>query len=377
MPAYNSGAVNPQQVASIIPNEVFGIAVNWFAPRIPLLSRLPKIPDGSPVFQMVAHSYRPRATTLGAAALVGDTTLTLADGSFVMQGDVLALATGEYVEVTADPAANVVTVRRAASGTTAAAQTSGSAVTLVGNSRTGAEDFPKAISSGLSTSTQVQQVYQHPYSVGGGVNSNTQYPLAPGAATPLAGYKMDAMQNCCDDVEYTAYFGKLELPSVGAGRAKAAGLRNILTTNVTTTPGSASAYKASDFQRDLLTKPRTTGGQPNVVVVASNWMDAFATWSIPLQRIEQGETTFGRPIRSYSCAFLGDVEIWEASLLPSFTAFSLTTSEVRWRVKRPLLDQPYAVTGDLQKGHMLAEMAIEVDNEFHHAWLQGVTAFSS
>jgi len=378
--AYNQGVLNPYQIASTIPNEVFGIAINWFAPRSPLLSRLPKVPDGSPIFQMIGHSYRPRTTTLGAALADNtNTTVVLTDASFIMQGDILALASGEYVEVTADPTNTTnITVRRGISGTTAAAQSNTTAVTLIGNSRTGGEDMPKAISSQLSTATQYMQTIQHPYSVGGGVQSNTLYPLQPGASTPLEGYKMDAMQNAVDDGEYSAYYGKGEAATNStASRAKMNGLSSIITTNKVTSPTSASAYKASDFQRDLLTGPRKTGGAPSMVFVASNWMDAFATWSIPLQRIDQGQTVYGRNIRSYSCAFLGDVEIVEASLLPNFTAFSITPEEVRWRVKRPLIDEPYAKSGDVSKGHMLMELAIEVDNEFHHGWLQGVTAFSA
>lgn len=379
MPAYSQGTVNPYQIANVIPNEVFGIAINWFAPRTPLLSRLPKVPDGSPVFQMIGHSYRPRTTKLNAALADNtNTSITLLDGSFLMQGDILKLASGEYVEVTADPPANnVVTVRRGIAGTTAASQTNATVVVLVGNSRTGAEDGPKAIASSLSTTTQAMQTIQHPYSVGGGVQSNKLYPLQPGASTPLEQYKMDAMQNAMDDGEYSAYYGALELANTTITRSKMAGLRNLITTNLVTSPVSASAYKASDFQRDLLTGPRKTGGAPDMVFVASNWMDAFATWSIPLQRIDQGDTIFGRPIRSYSCAFLGDVEIVESSLLPNFTAFSLTSDEARWRVKRALIDEPYAKSGDTSKGHMLMELAIELDNEFHHGWLEGVTAFSS
>lgn len=380
MPSYSQGNVNPYQIASVIPNEVFGIAINWFAPRTPLLARLPKVPDGSPVFQMVGHTYRPRSTKLNAAVADNtNTTINLLDNSFIMTGDILALASGEYVEVVSDPSTSntTVTVRRGIGGTTAAAQTNATAVVLVGNSRTGGEDSPKSISSSLSTATQVMQTIQHPYSVGGGVQSNTLYPLQPGASTPLEGYKMDAMQNCVDDAEYSAYYGVLEQASSSISRPKMAGLSSIIQTNKVTSPVSASAYKASDFQRDLLTGPRKTGGAPNMVFVSSNWMDAFATWSIPLQRIDQGETIFGRPLRSYSCAFLGDVEIVEASLLPNFTAFSLTADEVRWRVKRPMIDEPYAKSGDVSKGHILVELAIEVDNEFHHGWLQGVTAFSS
>ena len=378
--AYQQGALAPYQIASVIPNEVFGIAINWFAPRTPMLARLNKIPDGSPVFQMIGHKYRPRtATTNAAVANSTGTTLTLVDASYLMQGDVLKLASGEYVEVTADPDAtnNTATVRRGIGGSTAANIANTTTVTLVGNSRTGAEDQPKSIASALATATQYMQVIQHPYSIGGGVISNALFPIQPGVATPLEQYKMDAMQNAMDDAEMAAYLGLAEAPNATVTRAKMAGLRNIISTNLNTQPTNYNGYHAADFQRDLLTKPRKSGGRPDMIFVASNWMDAFATWSIPLQKLDQGDTIFGRNIAAYSCSFLGDVTIVEASLLPDYTAFSVTSDEVRWRVKRPLIDEPYGKSGDLTKGHMLMELAIEVDNEFHHAWVEGVTAFSA
>src|SRR5947209_545770 len=121
MPYGNQGAVTPPQVQSVTPNNIFGIATNWFPNRTPLFSRLAKVPDGNPVFQMVGHSYRPRTTTLGGAVADGvATTITLADASSFMKGDVLKLASGEYVEITADPnlGANTITVRRGIGSTT-------------------------------------------------------------------------------------------------------------------------------------------------------------------------------------------------------------------------------------------------------------------
>jgi hypothetical protein len=381
MSVYVQGAVTPAGIAGVIPNEVFGIAINWFAPRVPLLFRLPKVPDGSPIYQMVGHKYRPRTTTLGAAITSsGATSIVLADNTSFMQGDVLQLASGEHVEIVADPNSDgvTITVNRGVETTTAATQSNGSAVRLVGNSRTGAENSPKAIQSVLTSVTQYAQTFQHPYTIGGGVLSNTLFPVAPGARTPLDQYKMDAMQNALDDISQSSYFGVGEsAANATSGRAKQVGLRTLITTNKVTSPSDASAYKSTSFQRDFLTAPRKSGGYPNIVVLASNWMDAFATWAIPLQKIVQGQTTFGADITAFAAPFLGDVLIIEDSLLPNYTGFSLTEQECRFRFKRPLVDEPYGKIGDTAQGHMIAEGSIELDNEFHHAWVEGVTAFSN
>jgi hypothetical protein len=221
------------------------------------------------------------------------------------------------------------------------------------------------------------QTFQHNFSVGGGVQSNTQMALSPGAATPLAEVEMIAMQNCVDDIETTSYYGKSEANSSTVANQKMAGLKYIMSSNVVTSPSDAAAYKATSFQRDLLTAPRKKGGQPSVVLVASNWMDAFSTWGHPLQLIQAQDSVFGRNISTYRAPFLGDVEIVEASLLPDFTAFSLTEEEVLYRVKRPMVKEDYAKVQDSSDGHILAELSIELRNEAHHAWLEGVTAFSA
>lgn len=381
------GTYAPQQAYGVTPVPTFGIGINWFAPRVPLVARLAKTGYGGPSFKLIGHNFRPRNLTLGAAIADGvATSATVSDVTGLMKGDILKLVSGEYVEITADPTvtntstgAGSITIRRGVSGTTGALQAINSAVYVIGNSRTGAEAAKAAMSGQNVTLTQHMQTVQHGFSVGGGVQSNTYFPLAPGAATPLAQYEMDALQNTLDDFEVSAYLGIAEAPdaSGSAGRAKMAGLRPTLTTNRTTNPADAAAYKASSLQRDLLTKPRKNGGQPDVLVVSSNWMDAFTIWSFQLQMIQQGQTSLGVNITSYRCSFLGDIEIWEASLLPDFTAFSLTSREVGWRVKRPVVREYYGKSGDSTDGHMIGEMAIDIQNEAHHAWLEGVTAFSA
>lgn len=388
MPSYGQqGTYTPLQAYGVTPVPTFGIGINWFAPRIPVVARLPRVDFGGPSFKLVGHRFRPRALTLGAAVVDGtDATITLNDVTMTMKGDVFKLVSGEYVEATGDPTvvtpstgAGTVAVRRGVSGTTAAAQANSSAVVVIGNSRTGAEAAKAAMSGQTVTLTQYMQTVQHGYSVGGGVQSNGLWPLGPGAATPLEQYKMDCLQNVLDDFEYSAYFGIAEAPdaSGSAGRAKMAGLRSTLTTNRVTSPSDAAAYKATSFQRDLLTAPRKNGGAPSAVVVSSNWMDAFTTWGFPLQLVSQGQTSLGVDVSVMKCPFLGDVEIIEASLLPNFTAFSLTAGQVRWRVKRAVVDEPYGKTADSADGHMIGEMALDIESEAHHAWLEGVTAFSA
>ena len=74
MAAYDSGPLTQWEAfnAGVIPNYVFGVAINWFVNRTPLTSRLPKLPVGSAQFLVTNDNYRPRSQVLSSAN--GDTT---------------------------------------------------------------------------------------------------------------------------------------------------------------------------------------------------------------------------------------------------------------------------------------------------------------
>ena len=67
----------------------------------------------------------------------------------------------------------------------------------------------------------------------------------------------------------------------------------------------------------------------------------------------------------------------KAPLLRPFTAIALTSSEVYIRNKRNPYWQLRGARGDMVEGDWIAEMAVEVVNESHHAWVEGITAFSA
>jgi hypothetical protein len=187
---------------------------------------------------------------------------------------------------------------------------------------------------------------------------------------------MDALQNLMDDMESSSYYGLGEDPSV-SGRPKQKGLRSLLTANLTTSPLNSGAYKATDLIRDTLQQCRTSGGDPDVLIVSSNFMTGLATWGQAVQRIDAGVNVFGTPIDIFEAPFLGGVSIIEAPLLKPFTAICLTAAEVRMRMKRNEFWNPRGVRGDAYEGDWIAEGAIEVDNQAHHAWVEGITAFSA
>jgi hypothetical protein len=295
-----------------------------------------------------------------------------------MNGDVLELASGERVEIVGDPNVDngTIPVRRGAEGTTAGTGQSGDTVRLIGNSRTGAEINQNGVALKPVGVSQFCQTWQHPVQVGGSLQASSSFETYSGVRTPFEQYKMDALQNLMDDMEYSSYYGLGEDPAVAA-RPKQKGLRALLSSNRTTSPINAGAYKPTDLIRDTIQQCRVNGGDPDVLLVASNFMTGLAMWGQAVQRIDAGTNVFGTPIDVFEAPFLGGLSIIEAPLLKPYTAVCLTSSEVRMRMKRNEFWNPRGVRGDAYEGDWIAEGAIEVDNQAHHAWVEGITAFSA
>ena len=366
---------NPFNVG-LIPNDVFGVAINWYINRCPLTTRLPKGPVGSPHFLITNDDYRPRQLTLtGAFASGADTTLTVADATVLDEGDVL-LVESEYVLVTATPVtATTATVQRAYAGSTGAAHASAVTAYLITNTRTGAEVNIDAMSRIPAAVTQYCQTVQHAYSVGGALQADYNY--MGGFTTPLQRDKMMAMQHVMDDFESACYYGPGVPLQAQFTRPAMKGLTGLIVTNKTTTPVNGSAYKSTDLMRDTIAKCTAAGGNPGLLVVSSDFQTGLATWGQPLVRLDAGASVFGVNIDLYEAPFLTGIRILVAPLLKQGTAFCLSANEVRIRMKRDMFDKPRGSRGDAEEGDIIMEGAIELDNEAHHAYVTGISGYAA
>jgi hypothetical protein len=376
--AYLQGIQSAFDNQAEVRNNIYVVASNWFVNRCPLVTRIPRLPVGSTTFTIVSRGFRTRTATVANAIAAGDTQITLLDVSPFMNGDVLELASGERVEILGDPsiATNTVTVRRGAEGTTPGTGAVNDSIRLIGNSRTGAEVNQSGVALRPVGVSQYCQTWQHPVQVGGSLQASSAFETYAGVRSPFDQYKMDALQNLMDDMEYTSYYGRGEDPSV-SGRPKQKGVRTLLTANLTTNPVNAGAYKPTDLIRDTVQQCRINGGEPDVLLVSSNFMTGLATWGQAVMRIDAGVNVFGTPIDIFEAPFLGGLSIIEAPLLRPFTVICLTSSEVRMRMKRNEFWNPRGVRGDAYEGDWIAEGGLEVDNQAHHAWVEGITAFSA
>lgn len=377
MPTNSIGIPTYANQSAQVRNDIHVFTTNWFVNRTPLAARLPRLPVGSTNFKIVTRKFqRPRSTTL-AAAITGtsDTSITVADGTTFMVGDVLEIGS-ERLAVTADPTSSTLTVARGLEGTSAATASNGATVTLIGNARTGAEVDQSATSYIPVAVDQYTQTYQHPVQVAGTTQGTSSMELPSGARSPFDQNKMEALGNMMDDIEVSSYYGKGDSGS-STGRPKQKGLKTLLTTNNTTSPTNSVAYKPDDFVRDTVQKCRTAGGDPDVILFSPDWMTAFSVWSKDLTRLDAGANIFGTSINVFTAPFLGRIAMIEAPLLSAGTAITLTSSQIRMRAKRNEFWQPRGSRGDAIEGDWISEMAIELENEHMSAWLSGVTGWSS
>jgi hypothetical protein len=384
------GFLGTQQAGIEARNDITVAVRNWFANRNPLVTRLPYVPVERVDFLMYSHQYRNRSTTLATAISASTTTgLTLGDCTFLMNHDVLELVdtngVTERVQINGDPTGtNTITVIRGVSLTTATtALDTATVVNLIGNSRLGSEVNQTGLTTIGVSRTQYCQTFQFPVQIGGSAQTARAQVMPGGIQSPFDFNMTIQLQNMVDDIENTCYYGISQPPNdTAATTAKMNGLRYILQSNnispaTSTTPTNASAYGSTDLIRDTLQAARSGGGEPDLLVVSTNFMSGFATWGQAVQRIPAGETVFGTPINVLEAPFLHGVTIVEAPLLRPYTAIALTSSEVYIRNKRNPYWNLRGNRGDMVEGDWIAELAIEVVNESHHAWVEGITAFSA
>lgn len=361
-------------------NDISAFLVTMFVPETPLMSMLERQPVDTVTFEWLNSQTRPRSNTVGSGGMAdgSTTTLPVADPSMYLVGDILQIES-EYLEITAVGSTSV-TVIRGAAGSTAAAHTATTAITLIGNSRTGDEIDQDGARVKRTKSTQYCQTYQFPVQVSGSAQS-TRAVLPAGIADLFTSFQVETLRNMKRDMEFTAYYGPGEAPSSGTSRPKQKGLKALITTNKTTSPTNAGAYTPDDFIRDGIQKCRDGGGHPNAALVSTGFLRGLAKWGMTPERTTVGETALGTPITALKVPFLGmDVRFIEAQQLGSptnHTCVLFNLDELKYRAKRNEFWNPRGNRGDRIEGEYIGEGAIQLVNESHHAWIEGVTGFSA
>jgi TusA-related sulfurtransferase len=364
-----------------------------FCNEAPLYSRLPVEPVGNNVFEIITYDLRPAAYTLAGAftASTGSTTLTLADATALQVGDVLEVldtagAATERVEVTAASTDGVtVTVRRARESTTVIANTAGGSagslvVSLIGNSRTGAEVNQQGRRAVRTLVEQYVQTFQYAVEVGGLANAVTATRLPAGISDVFSMNQKVAMTEMVREIERTLYYGIGEKPTAAGDRAKMKGFRTLIKNfngGANYTASAGASFTKLNFAA-AIQKAFDGGGNPDVCVCASNLLTGLSTWSVGLQQFPDPRTNaLGLPIREFQAPFLGQPITFIPSLTMKAGSFLVgTSSDLKMRRIREAFWTPRGIIGDAKQGDYIGDYTAELGHPGWHQFTEGITSFA-
>jgi hypothetical protein len=376
MGAYDPGMQTPYDFLQSVKIPIFGVVQGSMINRTPMLSRLPQAPLGSLSFKTSTTLYRPWQGTNVGAVSANATSLTVVDASVYLTGDVIEVDSEMYLITAINTGSNVITVTSGYASTTSATHADQAVVNLIGNTRTGGEINVTGISRIPVTLTNYPQTFQHPYFVGGSMASASDFALPAGVASVLGRERSIAIVNCSEDVERSIYYARPVGITSATTKPQMAGMRSQIVTNNVFQPTNYASFKPSDLIKNATQPIITAGGNPNVMLMGPDWQYAFMLWSMPLVRITGPDLGFGVAAESFRAPFLNDIQIIICPLMRAGSVFTLTSEEVRLRVKRNLFDKPRGSSGDADQGDIITECAVEVDNETHHGMISGITGWT-
>lgn len=385
------GILQAVQFTAERPTVIDAVAREIFVNETPLWARLPVEPVRDTKYTITTYDVRQRAYAVGTGGMAdGSTTsLPIADASPFMAGDVLEIVTSgtaERVEVTADPntsaTPNTLTVKRGVEGTTGAAHSAADVVTLIGNSRTGAEIDQSGSRPVRSTLTQYLQTFEFPVQVGGlaeAVSGNT--PLPNGATSVFGQNRAVKLREAIRDIEYTSYFGIGQQATAAGDRQKQKGLKTLIASynggaNVKASAGAS--YTRLGFIADTVQRIYDAGGVPDVCVCSTDFLTGLDTWAPNKTAYSGRETTdLGFPIKEIVLPLNADPITFIPSLqMPKGSAFVLSSGDVRMKAIRPLQWVPRANRGDAVEGEWIGDYAIHLDHVQFHAFVGGISSYA-
>lgn len=355
------------------------VANEYYLNLTPFQSLLDQKFVGTPSFKVVSDRPMPKSVPLnGAISSTGTTAFVVDDASVYDVNDVVQ-ALAEYLLVTAvNAGTNTLTVTRGYAGTTALSSIADrTPVYIVGNSRSGAAVNIEAMSLGQVITSQWLQTFQHAYSTGGATATNTGFVSEHGL--PLDRDRWNCLRRTTFDIEDAIAYGRVVAgDSAPTALPAMAGVRQLCASNRVTSPVNGAAYKTDDFIRDTFQAACDNGGAPNRCFVSTDWLSHFAKWkSINDRARDGGKHDLDYAVDSFEVSFMPGVKFTAAPRFRKGTAFLFDDTEVRLRVKRAMHDKPRGSRGDAYEGDVIGEYAIQVDNEAHHVWLEGVTNASA
>lgn len=353
------------------------------APFTVMLSQVSSRPAKSQKVEWLSDQLVPRLTTLAAAVLIGDTTITVASGTgtYFRANDILRLANGENVRVVS-VAGDVITVVRSIGLVAASGVAISTDVIKIGNA--------SAEGATLGTIKMTQQVANYNYCQIQrdplGFTKTLEASDLYGGKEPQYEAKKKMMEHR-RQMENTLFFGQrsLDTSSYSAPIGYCGGLVDFISSNVTTVGGNLTESGFATFLR--------TGfryGSRNKVLFASPLI-VSALSSFPQSKLAPPSSdvrSYGVSLQEYRGANGGTVKIVEKR---DWLDYSTASNQIgSWAVlvdmddvtmrplrKTALLPNRQAPDADSTIQEYLTEYSLQVGIEQNHAILRGVTGYGS
>jgi hypothetical protein len=389
VPNADYGTVFPWDNPEALAEDLTEVALEWkWVNLVPFWSRVQKLPATNPEYHMTGTSRRPDTVTVTVAAVATDTVLTVADPTYILNGDTLELRfadnTVEQLEVIADPneAAAQITVKRGDAFTTAGAIPANTQLYLISNTRTGGEDNQKGIAPRAWKRTNWIETIQHPVEVSGILQDTTAYrsgSIAPGAATPLDAFRMRGLNDWVLDADRAIVYQRGMAPTdSNTKRAKTKGIRQICQDagSYINQPTNYAAFTIEDFTREISEIPAGFGGAPNVYFISNDWISAFARWKMPLVKIDMGETAFNVRIDAYESNAANGIFV-HAPRLRRGTIFATNEEDLMIRFMRMPTWYLRGKLGDSWRGDIVGRIGVQVNNAEQSRFCEGITGFAA
>ena len=351
------------------------------APFTVMLSQVSSRPAKSQKVEWLSDQLVPRLTTLAAAVLIGDTTITVATGTgaYFRPNDILRLANGENVKVTSI-STDVITVTRSIGGVAASAVATSTDVIKIGNAAAEGATIGDIRMTQQVANYNYCQIQRDPL---GFTNTLVQSDLY-GGSEPQYEAKQKMMEHR-RQIENTLFFGQRDLATGTSPTGFCGGLVDFISSNITTVGGSLTESGFATFLR--------TGfryGSRNKVLFASPLI-VSALSSFPQGKLAPPSSdvkSYGVSLQEYRGANGGTVKIVEKR---DWLDYSTSSNQIgSWAVlvdmddvvmrplrKTALLPNRQAPDRDATIQEYLTEFSLQVGIEQNHAILRGVTGYGS
>lgn len=357
------------------------------APLCHMIYRVGKEKASDPYFRWHERLFNPRELTL--AATVSDTAsttaqLTLASGQayFCRTGTLIwNPTTEELVRVYQDPSAgvnNLVLVTRAYASTTPAAWTSADKVQIIGNAQPEGGSLGAAIGYAPSAYDNYCQIFRNVADI-----SRTAAKTKLRTGDKRADAQKQALRDHELDKEWAFLFGvKGEDTSTSPGATRTTGgLYERITSHIYNASDALTLSDWNDFLADVF----ANGSEEKLLLAGSKMMlaleDMARAYTYAWTDVGK-QDTFGMNLRSWKTAW-GTLMIKEHKLLSLSTAyqdwgFIVDPDEFVYRFVDDTTWLPNRQDNGADRitGEYLAEVGLEVHQEFNHGVIKNCSAFA-